>query len=81
MAEFSIPNPNKYVNSDLLLRETGAFIFRRENEWFISGVDSIEEALELLENHNPEPTAEPTIEEKLASVGLNLEDLKAALGL
>jgi hypothetical protein len=30
---------------------------------------------------NPLPEPEKTVEEKLASVGLNLEDLKAALGL
>jgi len=33
------------------------------------------------EINNPTPQPEPTIEEKLASVGLNLDDLKAALGL
>jgi hypothetical protein len=33
------------------------------------------------EINNPTPTPEPTIEQKLASVGLNLEDLKSALGL
>jgi hypothetical protein len=30
---------------------------------------------------NPTPIPEPTVEQKLASVGLNLDDLKAALGL
>ena len=30
---------------------------------------------------NPEPKAEPTIQDKLALVGLNLDDLKAALGI
>ena len=30
---------------------------------------------------NPIPEQEPTVEEKLASVGLNLDDLKTALGL
>ena len=29
----------------------------------------------------PPPAPEPTIEEKLASVGLSIEDLKAALGI
>lgn len=81
MAEFSIPNPNKYVNADLLLKETGAFIFRREDNWFISGVDTLEQALDLLTNHNPTPPTEPSIEQKLQSVGLNLNDLKEALGI
>ena len=30
---------------------------------------------------NPKPVTEPTVEEKLASVGLSIDDLKAALGL
>jgi hypothetical protein len=33
------------------------------------------------EINNPTPTPEPTVVEKLASVGLNLDDLKAALGI
>jgi hypothetical protein len=33
------------------------------------------------EINNPTPISEPTVVEKLASVGLNLDDLKAALGL
>ena len=41
----------------------------------------------LDEGNTPEPAdpvptpVEPTIEEKLASVGLNIDDLKAALGI
>jgi hypothetical protein len=39
-------------------------------------------ALEIVASHNGTTIApEPTIEDKLASVGLNLEDLKSALGL
>jgi hypothetical protein len=30
---------------------------------------------------NPLPEVEPTVEQKLASVGLSVDDLKAALGL
>ena len=30
---------------------------------------------------NPEPKAEPTIQDKLAMVGLSVDDLKAALGI
>lgn len=35
----------------------------------------------LAEINNPTPRPKPTIEQKLSSVGLNLPDLKAALGL
>jgi Ser/Thr protein kinase RdoA (MazF antagonist) len=39
-------------------------------------------AAEVVAAHNGTTIApEPTVEQKLASVGLNLEDLKAALGL
>ena len=34
-----------------------------------------------IEAHIALPEPEPTVEEKLASVGLNLDDLKVALGL
>ena len=81
MAEFKITDPNKYTNSDILLKETGALLFRREEDWFISGVDSLKEGLTLIANHNPTPPKELTVAEKLASVGLNLDDLKSALGL
>jgi hypothetical protein len=30
---------------------------------------------------SPKPIVEPTVEEKLASVGLSIDDLKSALGL
>lgn len=35
----------------------------------------------VIDAHIAKPIPEPTIAEKLASVGLNLEDLKTALGL
>ena len=38
-------------------------------------------AQEVLDAHIPKPRPEPTIEDKLASVGLSLTDLKSALGL
>ena len=34
-----------------------------------------------IDAHNAQPEAQPTVAEKLASVGLNLEDLREALGL
>jgi hypothetical protein len=44
--------------------------------------DSIEKpSLTALELEISKPKAEPTVEQKLASVGLNLDDLKSALGL
>jgi hypothetical protein len=66
------------------LRDLGA------NEWTLSG-DSIADIVWLTDNvktetdileaiTNPLPETEPTIADKLASVGLSLEELREALG-
>jgi hypothetical protein len=53
----------------------------RDNVLYVSGAKSQKEADDFLAAHNPTPAAEPTISEKLASVGLSVDDLKTALGL
>ena len=40
-----------------------------------------EELADAIDAHIAKPTPEPTIEQKLALVGLSLDDLRAALGL
>jgi hypothetical protein len=35
----------------------------------------------IIDKHVAQPKPEPTVDQKLSSVGLNLEDLKTALGL
>lgn len=49
----------------------------------IKEIDLTPEEINLLGSDNETflPRPEPTVEEKLASVGLTLDDLKAALGL
>lgn len=79
MAEFKIKNPNKYTNSDIFLQENNATLFRRDEEWFVAGCETQEEADALILAHNPTPPSEPTIADKLASVGLSLDELKAAI--
>lgn len=68
-------------------------VIRPSAEWALSGDDFAN--LQWLDNEqsaptwsevkaeidNPTPIPEPTVEQKLASVGLNLDDLKTALGL
>jgi hypothetical protein len=68
-------------------------ILKPNAEWSLSGDDFAN--LEWLDDEqsaptweevkaeidNPTPIPEPTVQQKLASVGLNLEDLKTALGL
>ena len=81
MAEFKVQIPSKYINSVIFRQETGFDLYYRDGELFVSGCDSLDEAKEALKNHNPTKPAEPTIDEKLASVGLSLADLKVALGI
>ena len=78
--EHKIVTPTKPINSLKFIEDTGLSIFVREGEWFISGDCSKEQALAALDVHDGS-TSEPTIAEKLASVGLSIDDLKAALGL
>lgn len=54
-------------------------VYFREDILVISGDLSYDEAAAGLAAHNPLPLSEPTVAEKLASVGLSLEELRAAL--
>jgi len=49
--------------------------------WLDISDKDVSKAQSVIDAHVVKPSAEPTIAEKLASVGLDLEDLKAALGL
>lgn len=49
--------------------------------WLDIDSKDTQKAKEVLNAHVPKPRPEPTVAEKLASVGLNLDDLKTALGL
>jgi hypothetical protein len=79
--EHKVKNPNKPTDSNVFKNETGCELFVRNDEWFVFGADSADKAQALLDAHNPPAPKEPTIVEKLASVGLSVDDLKAALGL
>lgn len=79
--EFIVEAKNKYINSLIFKEETGCELYLRDDVLYVSGAKSQKEADDLLAAHNPTPTPEPTVAEKLASVGLNLDDLKIALGL
>jgi len=47
---------------------------------FVGDIDE-KTAQQALDAHIPIPPKEPTVTEKLASVGLSIDDLKDALGL
>ena len=79
--EYKIAKPNKTLNSEIFLKETGFTLFTRNDELFVSGCDTQDEADNAIAAHNPPAPTEPTVAEKLASVGLSVADLKEALGL
>ena len=80
--EFQISKPDKPLNSQIFAQENpGCFLYQSGDDFYISGVETQEEANKLLAAHNPPAPKEPTVAEKLASVGLSLDDLKEALGL
>jgi hypothetical protein len=49
--------------------------------WLNIDTKYTQKAQDVLNAHTPQPKPEPTIAEKLASVGLSIDDLKTALGL
>jgi hypothetical protein len=76
-----INKPNKRVDASILKSESGIQLFQEDDKFFLEGNFTEEEMLAAFAAHNPPAPQEPTIEDKLASVGLNLNDLKTALGL
>ena len=73
--------PNKTLMTDVFREETGWELFILDEELYVSGNCTREQAQEALDAHNPPKPQEPTIIEKLAQVGLSIDDLKKALGL
>ena len=82
MTNHKVEMPNKPLSTELFAKENlGCNLFTIENELFISGFDTLNEAKAALGAHNPPALTEPTVADKLASVGLSVADLKTALGL
>lgn len=75
---FAIPTE---LNGDQLQIEIGAnAVYVIEDKLIIDSDKTKEEVETIIAAHVPIPKPEPTVAEKLASVGLSLEELKAALG-
>ena len=72
---------NKRIDSLIFQKDTGLNLFMRDADYFVGGAESQENAQALVDAHNPPVPTEPTVADKLASVGLSVTDLKAALGL
>jgi hypothetical protein len=79
--EIKINKPTKYANSFLFEKETGFSYFQVGEDFFLVGDASEAELLAAFAAHNPPAPTEPTIADKLSSVGLSIDDLKTALGL
>jgi hypothetical protein len=78
--EHNFTIPNKSLNSTKFKEETGFDLFTRDGKLYVSGDCTKAQAESALASHDGS-TPEPTISEKLASVGLSIDDLKAALGI
>jgi hypothetical protein len=78
--EHNFAIPNKAISSMIFKDQTGFDLYIREGVLVISGELDKEQAKELLDAHDGS-TPELSVSEKLASVGLSIDDLKAALGL
>ena len=77
-----ITKPNKQLNSIIFAQENpGCELYEMSDGFYISGCKNQAAADALIDAHNPPAPVEPTVAEKLASVGLSIDDLKAALGV
>jgi hypothetical protein len=81
MNTYTLPIPNQ-LNGEQLQKEIGALSVRVIGDNLIIDCDKSQSEVEsAVAAHVPLPTVQPTITEKLAFVGLSIDDLKAALGL
>lgn len=78
--EIKISKPTKPVHSTIFYDVTGFNLYQKGDDFYLSGNATEQELLNAFEAHNPPAPTQPTVAEKLASVGLSLEELKAALG-
>lgn len=62
-------------------RDTSPLIDGNGVFWLDIASKDTQKAQDVLNAHIPQPRPEPNIAEKLASVGLSIDDLKSALGL
>ena len=81
MKEFKITTPQKPTHSNIFFNETGFNLYTKDDGFYVSGCETQKQADEAIAAHNAPVETEPTLDEKLASVGLSVADLKAALGL
>ena len=78
---FAVNPGKKYTNSLIFKNETNCDLYICDGVYYVAGCETQDQADDLIAAHNPTPAAEPTIADKLNSVGLSIDDLKSALGL
>jgi hypothetical protein len=80
MTLHTFPIPTK-INGDQLQNELGAtFVYLSDKDLVIDSEKTKAEIEAIIATHKPIEPKEPTVADKLASVGLSIEELKAALG-
>jgi hypothetical protein len=80
MTLYTLPIPAN-LNGDQLQEEVkAAAVYVIEDKLVIDSDKTEEQVKAIVAAHIPIPPTQPTIAEKLASVGLSIEELKAALG-
>jgi len=81
MTLHTFPIPAK-INGDQLQSELGAeFVYLSDQDLVVKSDKTKAQIETIIAAHNPKPIVEQTIADKLASVGLSIDDLKLALGL
>jgi hypothetical protein len=81
MTLYTLPIPAQ-LNGDQLQKEIGAESVRVVGDELLIVSDKTQAAIAaIVAAHVPVAPQQPTIDEKLAMVGLSLDDLKAALGV
>jgi hypothetical protein len=81
MTLYTLPIPAQ-LNGDQLQSEIGATnLYVLEDKLVIESDKTEAQIKGIIAAHVPAPKAEQTVADKLASVGLSIDDLKSVLGL
>ena len=81
MTLYTLPIPVQLNGDQLQLELNAAAVYVGENGLVIDSDKTEAQVKAIVDAHIPIPKPELTLAEKLASVGLSVDDLKAALGL
>ena len=77
--ELKIAKPTKYADSKIFNQESGFNYFQRGDDFYLDGEATEQELLDAFAAHNPQLPVEPSITDKLASIGITADELKALL--